>query len=73
MLNFKVIVNAYDNAATAEKRVKQLKSYGNNVEMYREDSQTYFVLMPVTAAPADTAKLLDSLRRFYNPDGVSIY
>lgn len=73
-LAFKAILNTYDDGAKAERRVQQLQSYGNNVELIAEDSTMFLVVMPVVAAPADTTRVLDSLTRNFNPsDGVTIY
>lgn len=73
-LAFKAILNTYDDGAKAERRIQQLQSYGNNVELITEDSTMFLVVMPVVAAPADTARILDSLTRNFNPsDGVTIY
>lgn len=71
MLSFKVILNRYKDSSSAARRVKTLTSYGNNVEVAMQDS-AYVVVMPVTAAPADTAHVLDSLKRTFSPKGVSI-
>lgn len=74
MLNFKVILNEYKNNAAADKRAAKLKSYGySTVEVAMKDSSTYYVLLPMSAAPADTTRVLDSLKRTLNPKGVSIY
>lgn len=73
-LYFTVILKSYDTRAAAERKVKQLASYGNDVKLGIADSTTYYVLMPVVAKPADTARLLDSLDRYFNPrEGVAIY
>lgn len=72
MLSFKLILKDYKTSAAAEKRVKQLTSFGNNVEVVMKDSSTWYVVMPVTALAADTAHVIDSIRRMYNPKGVTI-
>lgn len=71
--NFKVIINTYDERARAEKRLSRLKSYGHKVELIAEDSSMFFILIPVSTHRADSARVIDSLRRTYNPDGVSVY
>jgi nucleoid DNA-binding protein len=71
--NFKVIINTYDERARAEKRLSRLKSYGHKVELIAEDSSMFFILIPVSTHRADSARVVDSLRRTYNPDGVSVY
>ena len=66
------IIGSYTARAAAERRVKQLTGNGNKVELRAKDSSNYFVVMPM-AAGGDTAKVKDSLRRTFNPKGVSIY
>lgn len=73
LLNFKVIINTYDERARAEKRLNRLRSYGHKVELKAEDSSLYYILIPVSVPKADTARVLDSLKRTYNPDGVYVY
>ncbi|MEZ5015423.1 MAG: hypothetical protein R2800_00070 [Flavipsychrobacter sp.] len=72
-LKLKVILNTYDSKERAHKRYRQLKSYGNNVEIIKEDTNYYFVAMPISASPSDTSRILDSLSRNFNPSGVFIY
>ncbi|WP_118950704.1 hypothetical protein [Taibaiella helva] len=66
--SYKVVLQQYPTRDKAESRVAKLKSYGNNVELYAMDSTNYYVVMPVTAT-ADTTRLIDSLRRQFNPGG----
>lgn len=73
LVNFRVILNVYDERPKAEKRLQRLRSYGNKVDMITEDSTTFFIVMPVSASTSDTSRILDSLQRNFNPDGVSIY
>lgn len=73
LLKLKVILNTYDNKARAQKRYRQLKSYGNKVEIIKEDTNYYFIAMPISASPSDTSRVLDSLSRNFNPSGVFIY
>jgi nucleoid DNA-binding protein len=73
MTNFKVIINSYDERARAEKRMYKLRSYGHRVELVAEDSTMFHILVPVSASVSDTARIMDSLQRTYNPDGVFIY
>lgn len=73
MLNFKVIINTYEERARAEKRLSRLRSYGHRVELVSEDSSTYYILLPVSIQRADSSRAMDSLRRTYNPDGVFVY
>jgi nucleoid DNA-binding protein len=71
MLSFKVILRTYKDSVSANKQVKKYTSYGMTTEAVMKDS-AYHVVMPVTAPPTDTARIIDSLRRTYNPKGVSI-
>lgn len=74
MLGFDVIINTYEEYEKAKRRTERLISYGNNVELVSEDdSSAFYVVMPISGvAPADTSRLLDSLRRTFNPSGVRI-
>ena len=69
----KVILGTYPTRAAAEKRARTLTGNGNTVETIAKDSTVFYVAMPITFAPADSARTLDSLRRMFNPKGVSIY
>lgn len=69
----KVIIGTYTSRVAAERRVKTLTGNGNTVELIAKDSTNYLVLMPIHIQPADSARALDSLRRMFNPKGVSIY
>ncbi|MFA6057090.1 MAG: hypothetical protein WC756_02740 [Taibaiella sp.] len=69
-LTYKVALQQYATREKAESRVARLKSYGNNtVELYAKDSANYYVVMAVTSPVADTAHVVDSLRRLFNPGG----
>ncbi len=70
---YKVILNTYDTRTKAERRASKLTSFGNTVEMIAQDSSTFHVVMPIKMADADSARMLDSLRRTFNPQGVRIY
>ena len=74
VMSFEVILNTYDAMDKAVRRTEKLKSYGNNVTMKAAaDSSAFYVVLPVTdVAVADTTRVLDSLRRNFNPNGVSI-
>ncbi len=73
LLSYEVVINQYDNLLRADKREKQLTSFGNTVRMRTKDSLTYYVVMPMSTPAADTAHVLDSLRKLFNPQGVHIY
>ncbi len=72
-MNYKILLQEYNTAAKADRRVKTLTSYGYTVEMATKDSGTFYVLLPITSLPADTTRILDSVARVLNPAGVSIY
>lgn len=69
---FTVILNTYSSKAAADKRAAFLSRNGNIVEVVSKDSATHFVTMKMSTPAADTTRMLDSLRRFFNPKGVSI-
>ncbi|MEO6830688.1 MAG: hypothetical protein ABI378_00585 [Chitinophagaceae bacterium] len=69
---FTVILNTYSNKATAEKRAAFLSKNGNTVEVISKDSATHYVTMKMNSPAADSTRVLDSLRRFFNPKGVTI-
>ncbi len=73
-LSFKVLIGRpYPNLERAIWRVNQLRSFGHKVELdAAADSSSFAVVLPVSSIPAaDTAHLLDSLRRFLG--GATIY
>lgn len=66
---YKVAIQQYTTKEKAEARVAKLRSYGNStVEMFAKDSATYYVIMSVPAT-GDTTKVIDSLKRQFNPGG----
>jgi len=73
MVQYKIIINEYDNLPRAQKREAQLTSYGNQVQLLTRDSQTYFIVLPMNSPVSDTARIIDSVRRQFNPKGVSLY
>lgn len=71
---FLILINQYRQRDAAERRHKQLISYGNQVELMEEDSSRFLILMPMDPAlRADSSRILDSLSRLFNPSGVSVY
>lgn len=64
----KVIINEYSDANRADRRLKQLQSYGNAVELVQRDSN-YYIVLPVIGIVNDEAAYLDSLKRIFNPNG----
>lgn len=73
-IDFDVIINTYPEYNKAKSRTDRLSSFGNTVELVaEEDSSAFYVVMPISGVPVyDTARILDSLRRTFNPSGVSI-
>lgn len=68
-VTYKVAIQQYNTRDKAESRVAKLRSYGNStVELYAKDSADYYVVVAVTSA-ADTARIVDSLKRQFNPGG----
>lgn len=69
-IQYKVALNSYPTRKGAEGRVAKLKSFGHpEVELLAKDSSTYYVIIRITSPAADTTRILDSLRRLYNPKG----
>jgi hypothetical protein len=62
---FKVVVKTTKNKAAALARLQKLENYGRHVIMYTRDSITYKIAHPFMLPLSDTAKVLDSLNRFY--------
>jgi hypothetical protein len=76
LISFDVVLHTYTDLSKATARVSKLKTFGNDVQLVsEEDSSLHYVLMPVkNVSPADTAKLLDSLGRVFNPTrGVRVF
>lgn len=69
---YTVILNTYASRQAADKRAATLTANGNKVEVMSHDSGNHFVIMKITCSPVDTMRVLDSLRRFFNPKGVRI-
>lgn len=69
-ITYNVALHQYPTRERAESRVAKLKSYGNStVSMIAKDSATFFVTMSVSSSPADTTKVVDSLKKLFNPGG----
>ncbi len=70
-ISFMAIIESYSNQKKAQDKVK---GWGHPMELATEDTGKYFVVLPIKNWPiSDTAHLLDSLSRTYNPAGVTIY
>jgi hypothetical protein len=75
-LSFDVVLNTYTDLAKATRRADKLKSFGNNVQLVsEEDSSVFYILLPIeNVAATDTSKLMDSLKRVFNPTyGVKVF
>jgi hypothetical protein len=70
--DYTIVLNSYPTKAAAEKRINMLSKNGNKVELLAKDSTNYMVVMHMPVSTGDTTKMLDSLRRFFNPKGVHI-
>ncbi len=69
-ITYNVALQQYSTRERAESRVAKLKSYGNSsVNMIAKDSVTYYVAISVSSNAADTAKVVDSLKKLFNPGG----
>jgi len=69
-IQYKVALNSYPTRKGAEARIAKLKSFGHpEVELLAKDSGTFYVVIPMTSAVNDTTRIVDSLRRLYNPKG----
>ena len=66
---FEVIINEYPTAAAAEKRSHKLNSYGNVTTTFAKDSTAHLVLVVISGHVNDTTRVVDSLRRVFNPNG----
>ena len=62
---FNIVVSEYHTLSSAEKRLKQLKTYHRNVILYTNDSTIYKVAEPFFLPLSDTTRILDSLKRYY--------
>lgn len=65
---FKIVVGTYNNLASAQKRLANLKLYNRKVIMYTTDSFTYKIAEPFALPLSDTTRVLDSLRAYYGKD-----
>ncbi|MBP6623689.1 MAG: hypothetical protein KA198_00870 [Chitinophagaceae bacterium] len=65
---YNVAVLSFDNEASANLKAKKLKDYGNNSSVINKDGR-FFVVISASHPLNDTTKLVDSMRRMYNPKG----
>ena len=74
LFRFKAIIESYSNKQKAEKKIQLMRGWGHSVELIVEDTGKYFIVIPMACPVQDTARVLDSLSRLYNPGvGVKIY
>lgn len=62
---FKFIVEITDDKLRAQNRYKDLRSYGNKIQIETTDSTNYKLFYNLRATPADTSRIRDSLNRWY--------
>lgn len=65
-VNFKIVIGQYRTVAAAERRLNELKKYRRNVITYTDDSVIYKIAEPFNLPFSDTAKMLDSMKRYYS-------
>jgi hypothetical protein len=63
---FNIAILTYDNEASATLKANKLKSYGNNTSVVARDGK-YLVIANASHPLNDTLKLVDSLRKMFNP------
>ena len=62
---FKIVFKVTDNKALAQEKMDVLTKRGHKVIMYTTDSVTYKLAEPYSLPLSDTAKIKDSLNRYY--------
>lgn len=72
-VNVDIVLNTFDSKDEAYKRKRSLEARGNKVKVIEEDVDYFFVAMPISAPAKDTARIIDSLSRTFNPNGVFVY
>lgn len=70
---FKFIIREYKTLAQAQKKEKQLVSYGYPVSVVNKDSAAFYVVQSMKIPVADTTRIKDSLTKLLNPAGVTIF
>jgi hypothetical protein len=69
---WRFIIEQTANKNRAYKRFNQLKEIGKNVQLDNQDTLKYKLYFLLPALPADTARIKDSLKRFYSSRRVII-
>ncbi|HMO60556.1 MAG TPA: hypothetical protein PKC39_04100 [Ferruginibacter sp.] len=62
---FKIVLKEYNSIAAATKAFGKLSQWGHKLEIITIDSAHHRLAMPFSRAVEDTAKVRDSLRRFF--------
>ena len=70
--NYKFVVETA-NRVRALSRYSKLKGFGLDIRMETADSATFKLYFILPAAAADTARIVDSLRKIYTPAGNRAY
>lgn len=70
--SFKFVVETA-NKARGLARFDKLRGFGLPVQMETRDSLTFKLYFQLPALPADTSRILDSLKRLYTPAGHTAY
>jgi nucleoid DNA-binding protein len=65
---YKVAVQAYDNAASAKAKSDKLNSWDNKTTVVQKGN-THYVVVYATSVLSDTTAIKDSLRKYFNPSG----
>lgn len=66
---WKVAVYTFRSEKEATRKAKKLTKNGNNAAVARTDSTHFLVTLEASHPQGDTARLVDSLRKFFNPKG----
>lgn len=69
---YQFVIKEFKNLAQAQKKEKQLISYGYSVSIVNKDSNRFYVVQTMKVAMADTIRVKDSLTKILNPAGVTI-
>jgi nucleoid DNA-binding protein len=65
---YQIAILGFTQEAAAIAKSNKLKSYGNNTDVVARDGK-FYVVIKASDPLNDTVKLVDSLRRFFNPKG----
>ena len=64
-----VAVFSFSTQAAADAKAKKLTNYGNKASVIQKDSANFVVTLEASHPLGDTTRLVDSLRKFFNPKG----